>query len=203
MLHVLFKNSKQVAEMLNAAGDNAFTIAQTMLLRSGVFYVGDVRVKRFGSSTGPNKLKVRSGMLRQAIDVKTVGTTLNTLSLIITFDTNYAMTQEFGDENRRPKHAQYLAIPLPAAQTRAGVTRWASPLRQSDMPPVRVLKSKKGNLLLVDKATGQPYFVLKTQVKIPPRLGAWALLQEHLPNIQNDLVEGLIHQGFLNTLVPK
>lgn len=192
MLHILFKNKKQVAEMLNAAGDEAFNIAQKMLLRSGVFYRSDIQAKRFGSSTGADKLKVRSGTLRRAIDVKTVGTTLNDLSLIITFDTNYAMTQEFGDENRKPKHAQYLAIPLPAALYPSGVARWASPLRQSDMPPVRVLKSKKGNLLLVDKISGQPYFVLKTQVSIPPRLGAWSLLQEHLPSIQNDLTAGFL-----------
>ena len=68
----------------------------------------------------------------------------------------------------RPRTARMLAIPLPAAQTAAGVSRFSSPRQVEGLFAIR---SKAGNLLLV-KRSGQgitPFFVLKSQVTIPKR----------------------------------
>lgn len=67
----------------------------------------------------------------------------------------------------RPKRGQYLAVPLAAAQTAAGVPRFTP--RQ--VPGAFFIRSKRGNLLLVRRVAGglQPLFVMKRQVRIPRR----------------------------------
>lgn len=68
----------------------------------------------------------------------------------------------------RPRTARMLAIPLPAVQTKAGVSRYSSPRQVEGL---FLIKSKAGNLLLV-KRSGKgitPFFVLKSQVVIPQR----------------------------------
>lgn len=68
----------------------------------------------------------------------------------------------------KPRNAQWLTVPLPAAQDARGVTR--APARA--YTNAFVIKSKKGNLLIVEKRTSGlvPLFVLKKRVAIPPRL---------------------------------
>lgn len=67
------------------------------------------------------------------------------------------------------KKAKYLTIPLPAALNSQGV-----PLRRGarDWSNTFILRSKRGNLLIVLKQGGKitPLYVLKKSVKIPPRL---------------------------------
>lgn len=110
----------------------------------------------------------------------------------------YARIQEFGG-TVLPVKGKYLAIPLAAAKTAAGVSRVKGPLEygkfSKENPGGLVLiKSKKGALLLMavlgktekgrqktrgfKGAKGEklrsrlvPMFVLKKQVTIPPRMG--------------------------------
>lgn len=74
------------------------------------------------------------------------------------------------------KKAQYLTIPLPAALKSNGTPRRA---RARDWPNTFILKSKKGNLLIVQKQGKSilPLYLLRKSVKIPARLGMRRRLQ--------------------------
>ncbi len=70
----------------------------------------------------------------------------------------------------RAKRSKYLTIPLPSACDRRGV-----PLKKSarDWPDTFVIKSKRGNLLIVQKQDNGsilPLYLLKSSVRIPARL---------------------------------
>jgi len=94
-----------------------------------------------------------------------------------------------------------LAIPLPAARTAAGVAR-SGPC---NMQGLVLIKSKKGNLLLVKpgakrkRARGAvgapappdftPMFVLKKQVRIPARLGFATTWRGYLPVVRSQLAD--------------
>jgi hypothetical protein len=81
---------------------------------------------------------------------------------------SYAAAHEFG-ATIRPKSAKYLAIPLGAAKTRAGVARGGP----RDYPNTYRAKTKAGKLLVFQrqpKGTGIPLFLLtKGPINIPAR----------------------------------
>lgn len=88
----------------------------------------------------------------------------------------YASTQEFG-ATIRPKRAKYLTIPLPAAMDSRGVMLLP---RARDYPNTFVAKSRKGNLLIFQKRGAKkivPLFVLKREVKIPPRMNLGVMIE--------------------------
>jgi hypothetical protein len=96
----------------------------------------------------------------------------------------YARTHEYG-ATIRPVNAKYLAIPLAAAKTGAGVPRG----RPRDFPNTFVRRARGGALLIfqqVSKTTIQPLFLLKTQVTIPPRPALAPTVQWVLPQIRAD-----------------
>lgn len=79
----------------------------------------------------------------------------------------------------RAKRAQFLTIPLPAALDSRGV-----PLRRRarDWPNTFIQRSRRGNLIIFQK-TGDgivPLFLLRKQVKLPPRLGLEKELREQM-----------------------
>jgi len=78
----------------------------------------------------------------------------------------YAAMQEFGGV-QLPRTAKMLRIPLEAAKTAAGVDRFPRPLRVSAPDKFFLYRSKAGNLLLRDRLTGIPWYVLKHSVTIP------------------------------------
>lgn len=105
----------------------------------------------------------------------------------------YARLQEMGG-TVRPTRSTKLAIPLPAAQTAAGVSRYASPRHN---PNLVLVRSRAGNLVLIDKHTGVPHYVLKDQVTITPhwylRDGMKAAVEEMKPRVSEavrKLLEG-------------
>jgi hypothetical protein len=69
-----------------------------------------------------------------------------------------------------PKKSKYLTIPLPAALNANGTPKKKSARQWAN---TFVIKSKKGNLLIVRKVgtSIEPLYVLKKSVYIPPRLG--------------------------------
>lgn len=94
----------------------------------------------------------------------------------------------------RPKRGHYLAIPLPAAQTPAGVTRFSP----REVVGGFFIRSKNGNLLLVQKVAGgiRPLFVMKTQVTLPrrdyfsgPRDATFARIREDLAQVLRNKLE--------------
>ena len=65
----------------------------------------------------------------------------------------------------RPKRRKFLSIPLPIAKTAAGVGRYQTP---RDVPGLHFIISNAGKAMLVD-ASGEPWFLLVRQVRIPKR----------------------------------
>jgi len=78
----------------------------------------------------------------------------------------YARIHEEGG-TIRPKRAKMLAIPIhPQLKTAAGIGRVPGP---RDVPDLTFVRSLKGAFLLVNKHTGEPWFLLKRQVTIKAR----------------------------------
>lgn len=131
-----------------------------------------------GDSTG--KLFRRSGKAMASImdSVKVDGDSVATMEGHIG-GTGYLATHEYG-ATIRPKVAQYLTIPLPAALNPDGTP---IEVKARDWQRTFVIKSKKGNLLIVQKKGKDivPLYVLKKEVTIPPRLGLRKTLETGIP----------------------
>lgn len=130
--------------------------------------------------TGPKSLSKRSGGLIASIEksVKITGTTFENLEGFISAAFP-GVVHEFG-ATIRPKKAKMLTVPLPAALDNRGV-----PIRKSarDWPNTFVARSKAGNLIIFQKRGTEivPLYVLKSSVKIPPRLGMRQTLETGIP----------------------
>lgn len=102
----------------------------------------------------------------------------------------------------RPTKAQYLAIPLPAAQTAAGVARGGP--RSGIFGKTFIAKSKAGNLIIFGTSSGvkkgagavRPLFVLKKSVVIPRRPDPDKDLLEWVkPKFMQDLAKAVMKNG--------
>jgi len=103
----------------------------------------------------------------------------------------YAGIQETGGRVK-PRRRKYLAIPLKAAQTKARDVsgKFIGTIAGQTQPSLYgvkglfVIKSKKGNLLLVKRKSKKggiiPLFVLKKSVKIPARLAFRATFKQFM-----------------------
>mgnify|MGYP001561734624 CR=1 FL=1 len=117
-------------------------------------------------------LHVRSGRLRSSIGSIITESGNSIIGLIGSGvrqgdRVKYADIQETGGIVK-PKNSKYLAVPLPAALTPAGVLR----RKPRDWPDTFVMKSGNGNLLIVQKKGKRvtrlvALFILKKQVTIP------------------------------------
>lgn len=138
--------------------------------------------------SGPKgQLAQRSGDMISGIEnsVKVIGSGLNNLSAFI----EGPAIHEFGG-TIRPRRSQYLAIPLPPALDSRGLPLRISP---REWPNTFVLKSRKGNLLIVRRTANgiEPLYVLKRSVKIPPRLGLEDVLNQAVDPFQNKLFNAI------------
>jgi hypothetical protein len=117
------------------------------------------------------RLKPRTGRLRASVKLDIKRTT-SAVRVILKAGNKknvpYAVTHEYG-ATIKAKPGKWLRIPLPNARTSAGVDRFSTPLRQTGKGKFYAAKSKKGNLLLFDRKTNKPWYVLKKQSKIPKR----------------------------------
>ena len=124
-------------------------------------------------------VQTRSGALRRSFDMAASGAHLDSLS-VSTFSagSKYARIQEEGGKIEAPP-GRYLAVPLKAAKTAAGVQR--KPPRQWN--DTFFLKSKKGTLLLMQKRGADmiPLFAMVKKVTIPGNLGFHQTWKEELP----------------------
>lgn len=135
--------------------------------------------------SGRPGLAARSGALRRSWKVEIRGESLETLHGTYATTSRYARIHEHGG-TIRPTSAKMLAVPLSAARTPAGVSRYGSPLRAilaANFPGgTFVQRTKSGALILFGKPTKDsapvPLFVLKDSVTIPPRLGTRELWQQ-------------------------
>ncbi len=113
-------------------------------------------------------IKVRSGRYRSSVKIDFQGGA-DPQGLVST-DIIYAATLEWG-ATITPKRAKWLAIPLKAAQTRAGNSRGGPRSFRNTF----FARSKAGNLILFGSPTAgtkkvMPLFVMKKKVKIKKRL---------------------------------
>ena len=132
----------------------------------GLDFIRRIKTQSFG---GRPNLQRRTGELSRSFNMEITGSALNDLTLRVFSRSPYAKIQEYGG-TIRPKNAQWLAIPLDAAKTGAGVARGGP----RDYQNTFFATSKKGNLILFQKDAGGgiiPLFVMKKEVTIPPRLG--------------------------------
>jgi phage gpG-like protein len=165
---------KALAKQLSKAPDVAVEPLKKSL-KEYVEAVAEALARRHGNAwpggTTPTTLSRRSGKLIDEIrkSAKVYGDSLATVAAEIGGgNARYAGIQEYGGVVT-PKKASYLTIPLKAALNADG-----TPKKQSAREWLNtfVIKSKAGNLLIVmrDGPNLVPLYVLKSQVKIPPRL---------------------------------
>lgn len=128
---------------------------------------------RLKTAVSNDKLRVRSGRLRSSIGSIVTESGDSIIGLIGSGvrqgeRVKYANIQETGGIIK-PKNTKYLAVPLPAALTPAGVLK----KKPREWPDTFVMKSNNGNLLIVQRKGKRvtrlvSLFVLKKQVRIPP-----------------------------------
>ena len=130
------------------------------------------RLERFGKQNASSRLNVRSGRLRASISGSAMKDTRGNVVLQLQAggrdkDVSYARIHEEGG-TIRPVSAKFLTIPISDKLfTGAGVQRYAS---VRDVPePLSFAQSLKGQPLLVHQMTGEVFYILKKQVKIPRR----------------------------------
>ena len=154
-------------------------VVDAMELRHGsAFGKGKSRPSGSGLPRGARTgvLQRRSGRmlreLRRSIEVRRVSGDIEVTGSI-TLDPITAIHETGGVI--KPRRAKYLAIPFDSALKSDG-----TPIRPGprDWPNTFVLKSRKGNLIIMQKKAGKliPLYLLKKQVAIPPRLGVGVTL---------------------------
>lgn len=162
--------------------------------------VAEALARRHGnpwpSGTTSASLSRRSGALLNEIrsSVKVYGETLANIEGHIGTGTSvYGRIQEFGGVIR-PKNAKYLTVPLPAALNSDGTPKKKG-AREWDN--TFVIKSKAGNLLIVQKGIGGdivPLYVLKSSVTIPARLNMGSTLRAGLGYFVDQAVEKMLQE---------
>lgn len=189
------KGLKAFGDALSADWDGA---AKTLSneLRMFLDSVAQALAARHGNpwpdGTGAKTLSKRSGRLIQAIvdSVIVGGSTIDTIEGTIGADLPYAGIQEMGGIIRA-KRVKYLTIPLKAALDNRGI-----PLKKSarDWENTFVARSKAGNLIIFQRngAAITPLYVLKTSVKIPPRLGLRETLSTGLPYFVEKAMDAMV-----------
>ncbi len=128
--------------------------------------VGDIFLEKLVMSrlSGRPGLKRTTGTLARSFKRVVFGGNIRDLNMIVFTDSKYARIHEHGGKIK-PKKGHALAIPLNAAKTSAGVSRYKSP---RDIPDLWLYKrGGRPPLLMLE---GTPMFVLLKSVKIKPRL---------------------------------
>lgn len=177
------KGLAAIAKELDASWDGA---AKTLSkeLQSFLDSVAEALAKRHGSpwpgGTGDKSLSRRSGNLVASIldNVRVTGTTYDTIQGYIgaAFP---GVVHEYG-ATITPKTAKFLTIPLPPALNSNGTPKKRSAREWSN---TFVARTRAGNLVIFQRNGTQivPLYVLKTMVKIKPRLGMGDTLSAGLP----------------------
>ncbi len=146
--------------------------------------VAQVLANRHGNpwpkGTTDQNLSRRSGKALRSIrsSIRVVGRKVNEIQGEIG-GVFYLKTHEQG-ATIRAKKSKFLTIPLPAALNKNGTPRVK---KARDWDNTFVAKSKKGNLIIFQKRGKKivPLYVLKTQVRIPKRLGMERTLKAGIP----------------------
>ena len=193
------------AKLITAAQRMPQTVKQVLFKRL-TQAVEHARANYLTGGTTDTRLAVRTGALRASFGFEMQGTGAE-ISARIGYilpqrsasggdPLVYARIHEGWPDGRNattihPRNAKYLAIPLDAAKTPAGVARG----RPRDFVNTFVRKSKAGNLVIFQKTGNggiQPLFVLKTAVTIPARPALRPTMNTFVPLILRDLGEAVV-----------
>lgn len=216
-------NSKEFVARVQAAEPKLGEVARKGLVDLVETWTTRMKTGRFtgyypGRTRG-RKLRVRSGALRSSVGGRVLGKKLGDLRAIFRVGggrAGYARIQELGGVVR-PKRARMLTIPIGAPRgsaltaagntrarakpRRAGTTKSGAPIYQTGYGRTHLFRSKAGNLVIT-AGSGQNsvlLYVLKDQVKIPPRLRAYETLvhavDQKLPEIHRDIFRVLALGG--------
>ncbi len=139
----------------------------------------------------PGRLYKRSGKGIKGIvrSVKVSGSTLGAIKGRI--GAKFPMSVHEKGATVRAKNAKFLTIPLPAALNSSGI---ALRKKARDWPNTFVAMSRNRNLIIFQKTAGGivPLYLLKKQIKIPPRLGMEDVLKkEGLPFFQRRALDAI------------
>jgi hypothetical protein len=193
--------SETLQKALQRSPAALFSLVQRSLKEVLNETLNDVKVNRATGGTTATRLRVRSGRLRNALNYRVTGTTLDTLvgELGASSIAPYAKVQELGTVGKGgslpdivPTHGKYLAIPLPAAMTPAGVPRGTP--RNGPWGATFIRKGVIFGFTTVGqhgKANLVPLFALKRKVAILPRLGLRWTLEKHLPDLVSRINKGM------------
>lgn len=182
------------AEDLELSYD-AFTPRARKIMRDYLTNVAEAMSRRHGApwpgGTSSNTLSKRSGQLIESIrqSVRVDGQSLDKLAGHIGSEVPYAAIQEYGGVIKA-RNAKYLTIPLPPALNSDGTPKKRS---AREWRNTFVQTSKKGNLLIFRRKGGgiEPLYLLKPEVRIPPRLGLGDTLEAGKSFFIESLMEGL------------
>ena len=175
--------SRLTAKAILAVGERA--------MRRHLERVTDILAKRHNrapGATGANALAKITGegiaRLQEAEVQKRGAEIVGVIPLV-----QHMVTQEFGGVIKA-KGQGYLTVPLPAALNSDGTPKKPSALLWRK---ARVIKSKRGNLLIAVKNGRQwiPLYALKREVKIPARLGMRTELRKDRPRLMKDVRAGI------------
>ncbi len=178
------EGADKAVEAVKQITPKTLTLIRKIFGAEAVALASHVRAEHMTGGTTDTRLRVRTGKLRAS--VRSLRNTIEgtTVRGGISIGTVYGRVH-VGPKGQIthivPKEKKWLTIPLPAAQTKAGVLRGAA---QSGMwGKVFFAKSKKGNLILfgrrivqrgpnAGKATGDivPLFLLRASVDVPARV---------------------------------
>lgn len=147
----------------------------------------------YPGGTGAKTLSRRSGAMISKFKESVTVQGSNLDDIVGSFSgPHYARAQEYGATITARK-AKYLTIPLPAALNSNGTPKKKSAREWKD---TFVIKSKKGNLLIVQKQGSGilPLYVLKKQVKIPARLGVRETIAKGIPYFVDTVIEQMVKE---------
>lgn len=164
---------------------------------------GYIKSEYMTGGTTASKLKVRTGKLRasvRSLKNRVVGTTISGGVGIGTVYGRVHIGPSGQETVIKPKQKKYLTIPLPAALTKAGVTKGSA--MSGVWGETFVAKTKKGNLIIFGqylfqkgKKAGQaagklvPLFLLRKEVTVPARIHPEDIIEWEKPKMVQALLK--------------
>ena len=182
----LGKSMKSLGPIMRTEVDRSLrNVGKVMASRHSATYAPD---RKLPDGRASGRLQKRSGgLLRALLNGKVIASNREVVGTLAV--PGYAGIHEDGSIVKA--RGRYMAIPLPAALDSRGI-----PLKRGprDWDNTFVFESKKGNLLIARReATGiVPLYVLKTKVKIPPRLGLQAALNREGESLEGRLIDAVL-----------
>lgn len=143
----------------------------------------------------PGRLSRRSGRLLASMSLNKIGVSRTKNPIEVTYRLDGIAAVHERGATITPKRAQYLTIPLPPALTSLGTPKLPS---ARDWKDTFVIKSKKGNLLIVQRVGKEivPLYVLKKKVVIPKRLAFGEAFQAGKDYLADKIAQDVIREFF-------